>query len=104
MEEKIAIGIDVNGKEIEFDFYGGYLNCEYRNLVSLTVPEGVTHVWCHNNQLTELIIPEGVERVECEYNQITRLDMPDSVVWLDADKEAVGLEKYIGTGVDIELF
>ena len=118
MKEKkqklIAIGIDIHGKKIEFDCTDG-LECFYKQLISLTVPEGVTHIRCFNNQLTkltipmgvkyinctqnqltELIIPEGVERVRCWSNQIKELNLPNSVRTLLADKEVMGLDKDIG--------
>jgi len=41
------------------------------------LPMGVTYVYCQGNQLTELILP--MEMIE-----------------LYADKEVMGLEKYIG--------
>jgi len=106
MEEKkklIAIGIDVDGKKIEFDCTNGHLCCSNNQLISLTIPKGINEIWCWRNQLTELIIPEGVENVECEDNNITQLTLPSSVKHLWADKEVTGLEKHIGK-VEIELW
>ena len=81
----IAIGIDIHGEEREFDCTDGIVSCSGRKLISIIIPEGVTHVFCHNNQLTELKLPESVIRL-----------------W--TDKEVMGLEKYMGTKVNINLW
>ena len=103
----VAIGIDVHGKEIDFKriIYEDLwcLWCQERELVSLTIPEGVTHVYCYDNQLTELKLPEGVTHITCYDNSITHLDLPDSVRALSADKEVIGFEKCIGTKTEIRL-
>ena len=124
MEKKlIATGIDILGDRREFDCSSGYLWCDKRDLISITIPEGVVEAYCHHNliteltlpkgirevfcaanQLTELILPEGIKSVSCEDNKITLLDIPDSVIELWADKEVTGLEKYIGTKMSIDLF
>ena len=102
-EKKLtAKGIDIHGNKKEFDCTNGYLHCYNNQLISLTIPKGVTYVYCRDNQLTELTIPEGVERVYCGNNQLTSLTFPDSVEYVIADKEVTGLEKYIGT--DIKIF
>ena len=123
MEDKlIAKGIDIYGKEHKFDCKGGELRGSHSHLVSLTVPkgvdwvycssnqltelilpEGVNDVYCFDNQFTELILPEGVTDVYCWNNQLTELKLPSSVKRLWADKKVTGLEKYIGTDVEIIL-
>ena len=81
----IAKGIDIYGKEHEFECSNGT-------------------VWhCHNKQLISLILPEGVEEVWCDNNKLTELTLPDSVEYLSADKEVTGLEKYMGK-VTMDLF
>ena len=105
----VATGIDIHGEEHKFTCIGeelwcnNKLWCPTKQLVSLTIPKGVESVWCMNNQLTELIIPEGVTSVWCFNNKITHLDLPSSVRSLTADKEIIGLEKYIGTEVKTTL-
>ena len=105
MEEKlIATGIDVEGNEIEFPCNKyGWMYCHNNQLKKLTIPEGVTYISCINNQLKELIIPEGVTHIHCYNNQLTELTLPEGVNWLWADKEVMGLEKYMGTKLKIEL-
>ena len=80
-----ATGIDIHGRKIGFDYSDGWLSCYGNKLISLNIPEGVKNVHCSNNQLTELILPEGVN-------------------WLWADKEVLGLEKYMGKKVKIILY
>jgi len=92
----IAIGIDTKGKRREFDCLDGRLYCWGNQLRELILPMGVIYVSCNGNQLTELIIPMGVKSVHCRSNQLTELILPDSVEYLYADKEVMGLEKYIG--------
>ena len=107
MEEKkklIAKGIDIHGNKIEFDCTHIELWCPNNQLKELIIPEGVNTVYCQNNQLTELILPEGVTYVSCNNNQLTELIIPDSVTYLYADKKVAGLEKCIGTDVEIELY
>jgi len=101
-KELIAIGIDIYGNKREFDCGDGTLFCWNKQLISLTIPEGVINLSCENNQLTELILPEGIDKVWCYGNQITQLTLPDSVKHLWADKKVSGLEKHIGK-VTIEL-
>jgi len=98
-----AIGIDIDGKEQRFKCSYGWLHCPSNELISLTIPVGVKSVSCWGNQLIELILPEGMETVSCSNNQLTHLNLPESVKTLWADKEVLGLEKYIGK-VEIELF
>ena len=103
-EKLTAIGIDVEGNEIEFDCNDGVLSCYEKKLISLIIPEGVTHVYCGGNQLTELTLPEGVTSVWCFDNKITHLSLPDSLEFIRADKEVMGLEKYIGTEITVRLW
>ena len=124
-EEKLtAKGIDIHGKEIEFECtLLKRIWCPKEQLVSLIIPEGVTHVYCHNNPLTELKLPKGVTWVSCRGNQLKELNLPEGVTYVDcyrnqltelilpkgvkylyADKEITGLEKYIGTDVKINLY
>jgi len=106
MEEKkkvlTAHGIDVDGNRIKFDNSNGILSCPNRKLISITIPEGTIEVWCYENQLTELIIPMGVKYVNCWDNKITHLILPKSVTHLSADKEVIGLDRYM-SNVDIDL-
>ena len=99
----IATGIDIHGEERGFDCTDGILWCQYSNLISLTIPEGVRIVRCNSNQLTTLILPVGIEQISCDDNQLTELKLPEGVTRLFADKEVPGLEKYIGTDVGIFL-
>ena len=85
MEKKlIATGIDVNGEEKKFYCELLRLWCVDRNLISLTIPEGIRQVYCWNNH-------------------IAHLNLPNSVTDLYADKEVTNLEKYIGTEMTIHL-
>ena len=92
----IGIGIDVDGFRYEFECRCNTLYCTGKQLVFLTIPEGVTHVYCFHNQLTSLNLPEGVESVSCCENQITYLDIPDSLRNIHADKEVAGLDTHSG--------
>ena len=106
MEERkklIATGIDIHGEKHEFNCNLLRLWCPNFQLVSLTIPEGVKRVSCGNNQLKELKLPEGVTHVYCRDNQLTELILPEGVKYLYADKEVPGLEKYMGTEIEIEL-
>jgi len=116
-----AIGIDKDGNKIKFECLGdelncddellielilpegmGWVSCDMNLLTELILPEGVRCVYCSDNQLTHLIIPEGVTYVSCYDNNITHLTLPNSVKYLKADKEVLGLERYMGK-VEIEL-
>ena len=56
-----AIGIDINGKKITFKADSdGYVECNYNNLTSLVLPDGVTCVNCNNNPIKEIVLPKSV--------------------------------------------
>ena len=99
----VAVGYTSKGERLEFNCSNGVLFCYDSDLVSLEIPESVTHVWCYNNKLTELILPEGVEFINCRNNLLTELTIPKSVTRLICDKEVSGLDKLIGKE-DIDLW
>ena len=81
-KQLIAIGVNSKGKTIEFKVSDitGKLYCSDKDLVSLTIPEGVKSVYCNYNQLTKLVLPKGVKEVYCYYNQLTELILPEGVI------------------------
>jgi hypothetical protein len=61
-------GIDINGKEIRYGnrTNGTMIFCSNRNLVSLEIPEGITHIACSGNLIKELHLPDTIEIITCD--------------------------------------
>ncbi len=72
------------------------LHAKKKDLISLEVPKGFTHIYCLGNKLTSLKIEEGVRILCCQNNSLTELNIPDSIEKLQCDKEVKGLEYLIG--------
>ena len=118
-----AVGYTSKGERKEFKVNRyGILFCQYEDLVSieisegveevwcnnnllteLNIPEGVNYVWCDNNLLTELVIPSSAENVYCINNKITELNIPKRVKELYCDKIVKGLE-HIDWDCEIRLY
>ncbi len=60
-------------------------------------PEGVTHVYCHNNQIKSFqYLPESVSFISCYNNQIKSFQyLPGSVSWIDCDDNQIKSFKYL---------
>ena len=78
-------GIDDKGNVLWFDIVVGVLDCSNKKLVSLEVPQGVTHLYCSYNNLTSLEVPQGVTHLYCHNNNLTSLEVPQGVKYLSCD-------------------
>ena len=92
---KIAIGKNIDGKEVEFTFNTA-VNCSNNKLTELHLPNGVKQVFCFNNKLTELVLPNGVENVYCDNNPIKEIMLPKTIkyAYLPLNCKVLNLDEF----------
>jgi hypothetical protein len=72
--------------KIEFH-YQEWMQFRDKNLVALSLPEGVKIVFCENNKLIKLILPQSVEHIRCDMmNGIEQQDRKGLRINIDQKK------------------
>ncbi len=94
-----VIGIDCNGVIHTFvvDTYEFRMSvyATHKNLVSITIPEGVKIIYCNDNMIKRIIIPLSATHVYCYNNDLKIIKIPNNVKEISCDKSVKGLDKYI---------
>lgn len=74
-------GINSKG---HINYYKCYntIDISRNDLVSIDIPEGITHISCNNNKLTSLNLPKSLIALDCSNNKISKLILPPNIRFL----------------------
>ena len=88
-----AIGRNSKGKIITYDIpIEKSILAQYAGLVA------------DNRDLVELTLPDGLTALDCRYNKLKELKLPYSLTYVECDKELFNYDTYNTTKIYIEIF